>query len=543
METLLSKIKNWKYIHIVILLLILSFGGVLRLYKLEEFMWWWYSGDHGRDLLVAKHIIEYKEILSSGPICAGSANLLKNSVIYYYLLAVIWFFTRSAKGTLLVFSLSNLATILLTFIIASKLHNKRVGLLAALLMAFSYRAAVFSRSIFQPFLLPFFISLSILTLLYSLKEKSFFFLLLATFLVFLSLAIHYSALLLFPAFALWIFYGLKLVTENTKNKIWYLTLFVVFSLTLGGWLFLSHNSFAKTVEFIRWSTEGSRGFSNFLSNTNHYLAIFGGSLFHFPLLEGHWKFAPGIIFAFGGLIFLLIKNIIQKRNLFLLLFLSSFLGGFLLSGLYSHRQLIFDYQFISLLPIFFILLACLIEELFRKNTILKIAVTILLIIALFRGNERFFKENPLNEFAHAKSTSQNILKDFRNRRNNVLGDSSLSSAEIIDNKYDFGIYVKAPYRDWNWDSPMFWYSLEEEVKKPLIKISDEGNNIQPLNNNPRYLYLICKDYLGSGQETKINCLEEFLSSKNNWMLDDKKPIFSSTDELDSVILRLKRREP
>ena len=535
----LKKNRNWKHLHLLILLSTILIGAFLRLYRLERLMWWWQSGDHGRDLLVAKHIADYGEIIFSGPSSFGGIGLLKNSVFYYYFLSFFWSLAHSAKGVVFFFSLLNIATIFIVYVITAKLRNQKAGLIAALLMSLSYRAIVFSRSVYQPFLLPLFISLYLASLLYSLKEKSFFSLTISTVLIFLSLQFHYSTLLFLPAFAFWTIYGLKVINDKSKKFIlkFVFFIFLCFFLVLS-WLFFSYHSLnvikvlKKIILFLELSTQGNKNLIDFLLNSVGHLSIYFSDLFNFPFLRDHWRFSPFVIFILGGLVYSLIKNLSKKKNPFPIIFLCSFLSGILLSGLYTSEVL--SFYFIPFLPVIFITLGYLFESLFPKKQILKLTMIVIFIIALSFHNARFFGDNSPNEFIHARLTSEAILKDYK---------KSASTYENPINKYAFDIYVAVPYDEGNWNSPMFWYFLEKEAKEPLIAIYEEGNNIKPLNNHPRYLYFICKSYLLFEQNIKKECLEKFLSSQGDWSLESKKPIFDGTitaEEIDAVVYKLER---
>src|SRR3990172_43604 len=85
----------------ILVLCIISVGIILRLASLRNYIWFQQGYDESRDMLVAKHIVEYGEWLWRGPYAAGGQNILLNSPVYYYLLAIFWFIARSPYGVML----------------------------------------------------------------------------------------------------------------------------------------------------------------------------------------------------------------------------------------------------------------------------------------------------------------------------------------------------------------------------------------------------------------------------------------------------------
>lgn len=154
------------------LLFLLIFAFLIRIYKLSALMPFY--GDVGRDFLIAKDIITEHQFPLFGP--PTSLSWLSLGPLVYYLWALAFFigsFHPVSIASIVIFF--DLGTIILIYLLGSRFLNRKKGLIAALLYAFSPLAIFHSRIPLHTSLSPFFTSLTIL--LFSLwletKKKKF----------------------------------------------------------------------------------------------------------------------------------------------------------------------------------------------------------------------------------------------------------------------------------------------------------------------------------------------------------------------------------
>lgn len=124
-------------------------------------------GDSGRDILVAKHMVLYRENLFISPAAAGGYNYLKNTPFYFHLLAFLYFIAGSEKGLIVAHALLSSLTIVLAYLISQKLFKGWLVLVLPFFIAVDTFLISFSKMIWQPNFLPFFQAWSLLFFLKS----------------------------------------------------------------------------------------------------------------------------------------------------------------------------------------------------------------------------------------------------------------------------------------------------------------------------------------------------------------------------------------
>lgn len=241
---MLASLKKWLYqirLHQVVLAIIVLLGLWLRLHNLSQTMWFFDGMDEARDVLVAKHIVEYGETIWRGPFAAGGYFWLENSPFYYYFLAAIWFFGRSAIGSLVIWALISCTGIILSYWAGKLTRNIGVGVIAALLYAIHPSLIMVGNQIMQPHLLPLFALWFYCSTLTAWQQKSAGWLMVATFGLIIPIHFHYGGLLIWPVGGLvlsicWI------VAAKEKWRYWMLylsySILLVVNLLLF-WIFLT----------------------------------------------------------------------------------------------------------------------------------------------------------------------------------------------------------------------------------------------------------------------------------------------------------------
>ena len=162
-------VKKWireNKLELFILSLILLLGAFLRLYRISEYMT--FLGDEGRDVIVVRRLL-----VNFDPILVGPGTSIGNMYLgplYYYMMAPwLLVFGLSPVGPAVMIALLGVATIFLVWYVAREWFSNslqgqslQVGaLVASGLYAISPTVITYSRSSWNPNIMPFFALLSI----------------------------------------------------------------------------------------------------------------------------------------------------------------------------------------------------------------------------------------------------------------------------------------------------------------------------------------------------------------------------------------------
>lgn len=156
-----------------------------------------YTIDAGTDLLIARHITYHGEYVFSPT--HPATTMLTNSPLYNFIVAGVYLVSPSLYGVISFFFLAGILTIIAQYILGSLIADHTAGAIAALLTAISPVLIHFSTSIWQPNLVPFFITSSFFCFLISYRNQSVRWMVCSIVLFFLALHIHLSVIALIPA--------------------------------------------------------------------------------------------------------------------------------------------------------------------------------------------------------------------------------------------------------------------------------------------------------------------------------------------------------
>jgi len=184
--------KNQKFFNRFILLGILLLAAFLRLYRIEDYMT--FLGDEGRDALVVYGIL-HGEFTLLGP-TASVGGFFLGPVYYYFMTPFLWLFNYNPVGPAVMVALFGIATVFLVYRVGSEFFDKKVGLIAAFLYTMSPLVIAYSRSSWNPNLMPFFSLLTMCVLYKALKTNKIKLFVLCGFLFGILMQIHYLALFL-----------------------------------------------------------------------------------------------------------------------------------------------------------------------------------------------------------------------------------------------------------------------------------------------------------------------------------------------------------
>lgn len=191
--------KQKNKFHIYLLILITVVGTFLRIISLRSNSTPDLTlDDSSRDIITAMHIAKFKEPPFGPPFCGGCPKHFQNSTNYYYFLSFFYRLNSSAAGIYLLFLISGISLIPLTYLIAKSLFNIPIALIAGSLVAVSPKLIYYSNFPLQPFLMPTASCFITLFIILDYFKKSKLFISMAGIILFLTLQIHLSILILIP---------------------------------------------------------------------------------------------------------------------------------------------------------------------------------------------------------------------------------------------------------------------------------------------------------------------------------------------------------
>lgn len=189
-----------KYWWIIPLAAILVLAAYLRLYKISGYMT--FLGDEGRDVLVVMRMIVNHKFTLLGP-TASVGGFFLGPIYYYFMLPFLWAWNLNPVGPAVMVALFGVATVYLVFKVGREFFHPLAGLIAASLYALSPLVIAYSRSSWNPNLVPFFSLLLIYLLWLAVEKKKTSTLLLVGFVLGIGLQLHYLFIFLFAVTLAW----------------------------------------------------------------------------------------------------------------------------------------------------------------------------------------------------------------------------------------------------------------------------------------------------------------------------------------------------
>ena len=433
MEKIVNWVKNNK-IEFAIIVAILLLASFLRLYRIEDYMT--FLGDEGRDAIVVRRLLIYFDPILIGP--GTSIGNMYLGPLYYYLIAPSLFLASySPVGPSIFIALIGIVTVFLVWKMGREWFGKTAGAVAAFFYAISPTVIVYSRSSWNPNIMPFFALLSIYSVWKIWKEEKYkWFIVLGVSFAF-CLQSHYLALLLLPTFGIFLFIKyLKLKKEKLqkpfmKNSIIGLIIFLFLMSPLvifdarHGW-----RNFAAIKKFftVRQETVSIRPW-NAIPKT-------------FPIFEkvnsrliGGRNENSGLYLTIVFFIFAiwLVKNKknmnIKSRSAYLLIFTWLL---FALLGLGLYKQEIYDHYYGFFFPVPFLLLGVLIQDKFKiaKRTGRILIAAGLVYLVFLNIKEIPLKYSPNQQLRRASEVAQKIAEESNDKEFNL--------AVIAERNYEAG---------------------------------------------------------------------------------------------------------
>ncbi|MBI3620488.1 glycosyltransferase family 39 protein [Candidatus Roizmanbacteria bacterium] len=174
-------------------------GAILRFYRLPEMAI--FLADEGRDALIIKRIIMLQHFPAIGP-PMSTGNIFLGPFYYYFIAPWLLLSAFNPAGLAIGVAFFSTLFIPLFYKIVKKIANNTVAGLAAVFITFATPLITFSRSSWNPNLLPLFSFLSAYFLYQAFKTKKNRYYIAAGAFISFSIQLHYLALFLLPAAAI-----------------------------------------------------------------------------------------------------------------------------------------------------------------------------------------------------------------------------------------------------------------------------------------------------------------------------------------------------
>lgn len=268
----------------------LLMGAYLRFDRIAAYLT--FLGDEGRDMLVVLHMIVNHKFTLLGP-TASVGGFFLGPIYYYFMLPFVWLSGINPAGAAVMVALFGTATIYIVYRMGRDMFDQWVGLMAATLYALSPLVITYSRSSWNPNLVPFFSTLLMYLCWKSVtfeKPKLLFWI---GVILGIGLQLHYLFLFMFAVVFLWFL----LLKRQWDWLAYYMLAVAGFIVGYGPFLvFEIRHGFPNTISIVRFLMAGKDTgfvFATFVSTIIDVAhRLFGRLLFRLPQPEQLVHFSP-----------------------------------------------------------------------------------------------------------------------------------------------------------------------------------------------------------------------------------------------------------
>lgn len=464
MKRLYPLLRRWA--PTILLVGILLAAAYLRLYKVGNYLT--FLGDEGRDVLVVKRMIVDHKFTLLGP-TASVGGFFLGPIYYYFMLPFLWAWKLDPVGPAVMVGLFGVATVYLVYLTGRSLFGQIAGLVAASLYAVSPLVIAYSRSSWNPNVVPFFSTLVIYLLWRVSQKKTSWDPLYIGIALGVGIQLHYLFLFLFAVVGIW--YALnwrRLLRGRTLG----LTVAGLFIGALPFIAFEVRHDFANTQTILRFVLTGEEtGFSpvNYLHTIQDIsFRLFSRIVYRMPPRE-FWNTYPEwytgaltvlsqltrwIMFLFVGWSLLLPGG--KKAHTLLAVWASVIM---VLFGFY--QRAIYDYYFGILFAFPFLFLGMLASSLWSKKWTRIVVVIAWVSLVFFNWQGRPFIYPPNNQLAQVKTIAQTAFEQIGGKPFNFALITGGNSDHAY--RYFFEIWGNAPVVIENTDADPERKSVTEQL--------------------------------------------------------------------------------
>lgn len=396
---------------------LLVISGFLRLYQIDRYMQ--FQGDEGRDALVLWQMIIEKKFTLIGP--GTSIGNMYNGPLYYYLVLPSFLFAGlSPVGPSVFVALLGVATVWFIYKVGSEWFSPMAGSTAAVLYALSPTVIIYSRSSWNPNVMPFFSLLCIYALWKVYKGEKMWWLIVSFSSLAFAIQSHYLGLLLIPTIIFWWFLTWRHLANNGSEAKF--KQFSVYSIMIFSFLMSPILLFDLRHKFINlkamWAFFSQRqetvNFKVYKALPN-IIPIFNRIITTLMVAgERNAGFFMSAVSGFGG-IFLFRKRY-KKIHLEILITWITF--GLVGLGLY--KQSIYDHYFGFLFPAVFIFFGAVAGFFWERKKVYRgVVVVILFSLLLINVSRAPILAVPNDLYQHTEIISRTIMEKSEGRPFNL----------------------------------------------------------------------------------------------------------------------------
>lgn len=431
----MKKILRNKDFFIVLFLLIVA--AFLRFYRIADYMT--FLGDEGRDVLVVYNIL-HGQLTLLGPTSSVGGFFL-GPIYYYFMAPFLWLFNYNPVGPAVMVAVFGIATVLLVYFVGKEFFGRTAGFIAALMYGVSPVVLVYSRSSWNPNLMPFFTLVTLYFLYKSLYKKNIWLLLLSGFLFGISMQLHYVETFVGVIIALYILV-VTFATQKSQKASWIRSLLTIckgygifligFLMGLAPWLaFEARHGFPNTqslVKFIFFSGDTGGG-SDFIQQYKEIsFRLFARLLTAYPPQDqiiakmhpniGIWTWLTVLLaLVCLGIFIFQAWHVLKRRDKAFFqysLIVIWFIVGIFLFGFY--KKSIYDYYFAFMFPLPFFFFGNAFAFFAKQNILLKfVAITTVIILIIvnvralpfwFPANRQLLQAETIASFVNNKTNGK-----------------------------------------------------------------------------------------------------------------------------------------
>lgn len=422
----------------------------LRFYKIRDYLI--FLGDEGRDVLVVKRMLFDHKWTLLGP-TASVGGFYLGPIYYYFMLPFLWLSRLDPVGPALMVAIVGSLTVGLVYLVGRRL-SEFTGVLAALFYAAAPLIVNYSRSSWNPNLVPFFSLMIIYLLNKAVRQKKTAWWLWAGVCLGISWQLHYLTLILLP---LIIFAGVWLMPRRLWLKAGVNCLLGTL-LAFSPYLFFElRHGFPNSRTIFRFITQESGAIDWRADFTDIFLRN------SYRLLREMFLVQSDKILKLMTLLAGLTAWGLRKKASLLSLWL---VGGLLILAFY--RGAVYDYYFGWLFPVVIILAASFVNWFWQRGRLLKALALVLIVVILnnfYQG--MYWHQRPSKMIDQAEELAAFVLDKTKGEAFNF----ALISGHNSDHAYRYFFEI--------WNQPPL--GLEEQVVQQLMVICEMAE-CQPLGH-------------------------------------------------------------
>lgn len=459
----ISHIKSQLSLRTVILFGIIALGAFLRLYRIRDYLS--FLGDEGRDVLVVYNIL-HGHLTLLGPTSSVGGFFL-GPIYYYFMAPFLWLFRFDPVGPAIMIALVGILTIWILYKISSEFFNPIAGIFAAFFYAISPLVLTYSRSSWNPNLMPIFTLLTLYVLYKGTITHSKKLFILSGFLFGITMQLHYLAtfvgVIIFAYVLIANLYDFK--AKNNKNENFFIQLFKQYILFFVGFIvgfspFLAFEirhdmqNIKNIVAFIAQGKDTGGGGQFMPTIQDIFYRIFARLVADVPSpdlysIYNHtvlflWQLFATIIGIFSTLFLLwkLVENKKQREKFFQFLLLSLwFFLGIVLFGFY--KRSIYDYYFEFMFTLPFFLVGGFFSFLWQRNSLLRVVVIVAVFVLAFLNLLYMpFRFEPNRQLNQTEVIARKVLQEANGKPFNFALITSGNSDHAY--RYFFTIWGHPP---------------------------------------------------------------------------------------------------